>query len=252
MPLPLATPPIARPPWSQAAKEMESLIRKAIFDFTLLDEGQEKIAIALSGGKDSLTLLYFLASLRGRGFKPFELFAIHIGGEVSCGAGVQQELLQSICKELGVTLIQKIAKPLSKLECYSCSRQRRTLIFDAAKEVGATTIAFGHHREDSAETLLLNLCHKAEFAGMLPKVFMRRYGITIIRPLIYISEEAIRSFAKEHGFARITCQCPVGARSNRKKVRLWMEELEVLFPHVKSNLAKAGIVYGSKKADLDP
>ena len=82
--------------------------------------------------------------------------------------------------------------------------------------MGATTIAFGHHQDDSAQTLLLNLLHKAEFAGNLPKVPMHDYGITIIRPMIYVDEDSLRTFAKQYGFARITCQCPVGQKSKRK------------------------------------
>jgi tRNA 2-thiocytidine biosynthesis protein TtcA len=77
-------------------------------------------------------------------------------------------------------------------------------------EVGFKIVAFGHHRDDNIETLLLNLLHKAEFAGNLPKVPMHDFGVTIIRPLIYASEQEIREFAKMYNFARISCQCPVG------------------------------------------
>jgi tRNA(Ile)-lysidine synthase TilS/MesJ len=122
------------------------------------------------------------------------------------------------------------------------------LIFEAAKNVGATTIAFGHHRDDSAQTLLLNLLHKAEFAANLPKIHMKNYGVTIIRPLIYIGEESLREFAKQYGFARITCQCPVGQNSKRKVVDQLIRQIEEHFPHARTNLARAGILYGSDKA----
>src|SRR3990167_6503236 len=209
--------PLAKPPWTALGKELESCLRKAIFDFHLLDEKTEKVAIALSGGKDSLGLLFLLHALRGRGFPLFELYAIHVEGEFSCGAGIDGEFLGAICRELGVPLIRRSSTQKREgLECYRCSRERRTLIFEAAKEVGATTIAFGHHRDDSAQTLLLNLFHKAEFAANLPKVFMHDYNVTIIRPLIYVAEDTLRTFAREYGFARITCQCPVGQDSKRK------------------------------------
>ncbi len=241
--------PVAKPPWTALGKELESCIRKAIYDFSLLDKGIEKVAVALSGGKDSLTLLFILHSLRGRGFPMFDLYGIHVDGEFSCGAGVSGEFVRAICRELGVEYIACTSKQKREdLECYSCSRERRRLIFNAAKEVGATTIAFGHHRDDSAQTLLLNLLHKAEFAANLPKVHMRDYGVTIIRPLIYIAEESIRTFAKQYGFARITCQCPVGQNSKRKSVEDLLRQIEVHFPHVRGNLAKAGLLYGSDKA----
>ncbi len=241
--------PLAKPPWTSLGKELESCMRKAIFDFSLLDQSTQKIAVALSGGKDSLTLLFLLHALRGRGFPLFDLYAIHVGGEFSCGAGVNESFLETICDELEVPFITRTStQKREELECYRCSRERRRLIFDAAKEVGATTIAFGHHRDDSAQTLLLNLFHKAEFAANLPKVPMHDFGITIIRPLIYIAEESIRTFAMQYGFTRITCQCPIGQNSKRKVVEQLIQEIEVHFPHVRSNLAKSSLLYGSDKA----
>lgn len=241
--------PVAKPPWTQLGRELESCTRKAIFDFSLIDQTTEKVAIALSGGKDSLSLLFLLHALRGRGFPHFEIFAIHVGGEFSCGAGISEQFLKSICRDLGVEFVPCYStQKREDLECYRCSRERRKLIFDAAKSKGATIIAFGHHRDDSAQTLLLNLFHKAEFAANLPKVPMIDYGITIIRPLIYIAEDSIREFAKQYGFARITCQCPVGQNSKRKITDQILRDIETHFPHVRSNLARAGLLYGSDKA----
>jgi tRNA(Ile)-lysidine synthase TilS/MesJ len=230
-------------------KELESRLRKALFDFSMLEKGIEKISIALSGGKDSLALLFLLHSIRGRGFPLFEIHAIHVGGEFSCGAGIEEGFLRTICRELEVNFIVRYStQKREDLECYRCSRERRKLIFEAAKEAGATTVAFGHHRDDSAQTLLLNLFHKAEFAANLPKVPMHDYGVTIIRPLIYVDEESLRTFAKQYGFARISCQCPVGQNSKRKVVDQILKDIEAHFPHVRGNLAKAGLMYGSDKA----
>ncbi len=110
------------------------------------------------------------------------------------------------------------------------------------------TIAFGHHRDDSAQTLLMNLLHKAEFAANLPKIHMKHFGITIIRPLIYVPEEMIISFADQHGFKRTMCRCPVGQHSMRKKVDQLLKEIEEIFPNARENIAKAGLLYGSDKA----
>ena len=137
-----------------------------------------------------------------------------------------------------------------KLECYSCSRERRRLLFEEAKAQGCTTIAFGHHRDDSIQTLLMNLFHKAEFAANLPKVTMYDYGVTIIRPLILISEAAIKEFAHLYGFVRIMCQCPVGQNSMRRQVSQALSELEILFPNIRENLSQAGLKYGSCKATV--
>jgi len=236
------------PPWTQIGKKIESRIRKALFDFELF-ENSRGVCVALSGGKDSITLLIMLKSILGRGFPDLPLKAVHVGGEFSCGASVQESYLKGICKKLDVPLvIRNSTQKLETLECYRCSRERRKLIFEAADELNASTIAFGHHEDDSIETLLMNLLHKGEFVANLPKVPMKRYGVTIIRPMIYVSEKAVVEFAKSNGFARITCQCPVGQNSKRKEVKEIIKELEKSFPNVSTNLAQAAMRYGSTKA----
>jgi tRNA(Ile)-lysidine synthase TilS/MesJ len=240
--------PVARPPWTGLGRKLESMCRKALYEFGLI-ENSNRVAIALSGGKDSLTLLYLLKAISGRGFPEFELTAIHVDGAFSCGAGIGQGFLKGICDELGVIYLSCTSEQKREtLECYSCSRDRRTLIFEAAKSVGATTIAFGHHRDDSVQTLLMNLLHKGEFAAMLPRLPMHDYGVTIIRPLIYVAEEEIREFAKMYGFSRMVCQCPVGQDSLRKKTRDLLLEMEKIYPNAKENLGSASLLYGSQKA----
>jgi tRNA(Ile)-lysidine synthase TilS/MesJ len=212
-------------------------------------EEDSKVAVALSGGKDSLTLLFLLKAISGKGFQELDIHAILVEGEFSCGAGVNVDYLKRICEKLGVNFITRESKQkLETLECYSCSRERRSLIFDAAKSVGATKIAFGHHRDDNAQTVLMNLLHKGEFAGNLPKIHMHDYGVTIIRPLIYIGEDDIRTFAEQHAFVRIMCRCPVGQNSMRKKVKDLIQEIEVLYPNARENLSQASLKYGSDKA----
>ena len=94
------TIPIAQPPWTPLGKRLESTLRKALFDFEML-KGVSKLAIALSGGKDSLTLFFLLKAISGRGFPTLDLYAIHVSGEFSCGAGVDDDYLQAICNSLG-------------------------------------------------------------------------------------------------------------------------------------------------------
>lgn len=232
------------------SKKIESLCRKAILEHGMLDNGG-KIAVALSGGKDSMTLLYMLCHLSSRGFPPLEIHAIHVNGIFSCGPSLSKKHLMEHCQKLGVSLhICESNKTLNELECYSCSRIRRKLLFEKAKELGIKCIAFGHHRDDEVQTLLMNLLHKAEFAALQAKIDMHDYGVQIIRPLIYVSEDQIRSFAKEKGFARISCRCPVGQNSMRQKVKDLIVEMESLFENTKGNLAKAARIYGSKKALL--
>ncbi|MDF2550577.1 MAG: tRNA 2-thiocytidine biosynthesis protein TtcA [Chlamydiales bacterium] len=246
-PLTLAQSPVS-PPWTKLGKKMESAIRKALYEFKMLEQ-VDHVAVALSGGKDSLALLYMLKAISGRGFNPFKITAIHVGGAFTCGASITGGFLERICEQLDVELIRReTTQTLEELECYSCSRVRRSLLFQAAREVGASTIAFGHHKDDNAETLMMNLLHKGEFAGLLPKIPMVGYGVTIIRPLIFIEESDIIEFAKQHHFLRVTCRCPVGQNSMRKKVRLLLKEMEALFPLATHNVASASLNYGSDKA----
>lgn len=231
------------------AKKLESSTRKALYDYEMI-EGPVKIAVALSGGKDSLTLLHMLAKITGRGFPNFSLEAINIAGEFTCGAGISEGFLKEVCAQLNVPL-HIVATDHEAKECYSCSRDRRRHLFNKAKEIGATTVAFGHHRDDSVQTLLMNLLHKGEFAANLPKISMVHYGVTIIRPLILVPEEDIITFAKANGYLRITCKCPIGQNSMRARVKGLLEEIELLYPNAKANLAGAGLSNGSLKA-LEP
>ena len=241
--------PIASPPWKKSGRRLESMVRKALYEYQLLKD-VDHLGIALSGGKDSLTLLYMLAAIRGKGFPDFKISAFHVTGDFSCGASVQIPFLKPICKNLDVDLHLLEQKATSdKISCYPCSRERRKLIFNAAKKEGIKTIAFGHHRDDSIQTLLMNLFHKGEFAANLSKIEMQNYGITIIRPLIFIAEDEIINFSKTYNFNRVVCRCPVGQNSMRKKTDHLLNYIEKNFPNVRSNLALAGRVYGSKKAN---
>ncbi len=229
-------------------RRLESTFRKALYDYKMLEQVSE-IGVALSGGKDSITLLHLLKAISGRGFSPLKIKAFHVAGEFSCGAGIGQSFLKQICSDLDVPLFQlESTQKLESLECYSCSRERRRLLFNAAKSEGINTLAFGHHRDDHAQTVLMNLLHKGEFAGNLPKIHMKEYGVTIIRPMIYIREQDIRTYAKQQGFSRIVCQCPVGQHSLRRKTDDLLIELEKIFPNARENIAQAGLIYGSQKA----
>lgn len=240
--------PIPSPPWTGLGRRLESATRKACFDFQLL-ENVSRLGVAVSGGKDSLTMLFLLNAIRGKGIRNFDLVALHAYGDTSCGASVGNPFIIDICRQLDIPLVVQPMPPFKgKLECYSCSRRRRKLLFEMAKAEGCQTVAFGHHRDDNAQTVLMNLLHKGEFSGLLPKVTLYAYGVTIIRPLIYLAETDISAFAKNGGFQRITCRCPAGQSSLRKKTDHLICSLESLYPNARSNLASASLKYGSQKA----
>ncbi len=232
---------------SRLEKRLESLIRKALYTHKI--GLSNPFAIALSGGKDSLTMLYFLHKMKGKGIPDLQIHALFVDGQFSCGPAITKTHIQAFCHQLDVPLhILLPEKELTNLECYSCSRQRRSLLFKKAKELGCKEIAFGHHKDDTIQTLLLNLLQKGEFGSCLPKIPMHDYGITIVRPLYYVLESEILTFARQKGFFRLTCQCPVGATSRRKDAKHLLETLEQEFPNAKTNLFHALLQYGSDKA----
>ena len=236
------------PPWNRSFRRLESATRKALFDFSLL-EGVSRLAVAVSGGKDSLTLLSLLHAICGKGTEPFDLIALHVSGNFSCGAGVSEQFLASMCKEKNIPFYSTaLPSDYTPSGCYSCSRIRRKILFEMAKSHDCKTIAFGHHRDDSIQTLLMNLCHKGEFSGLLPRITLFKYGVTIIRPLIYLSEKDIISFAKKYGLLRMSCSCPHGIESYRKKVDKALDHLTSLYPNARKNLSSAALTHGSKKA----
>jgi tRNA 2-thiocytidine biosynthesis protein TtcA len=157
--------------------------------------------------------------------------------------------LQQICSQIDVRLIVLPMSDISKnINCYSCSRIRRKLLFQAASEEGIAHMAFGHHQDDNAQTALMNLFHKAEFSGLLPKIHMHAYNMTIIRPMIFLAEDDIQRFAENYGFKRITCRCPIGQNSMRKQTEKLLESIISLYPNAKENVAQAVLKYGTKKA----
>jgi len=233
-------------PWTTHGKRLESAVRKAIFEFDLL-HGVSRLGIALSGGKDSLTMLFLLHAISGRGTPPFELVGLHVSNREK----PVSPLVESVCSYLSVPLY---TEPMSyeHSDCYSCSRERRRLLFSMAKRTECSTIAFGHHKDDNAQTVLMNLLHKGEFAGLLPKITLAAYTTTIIRPLIFLAEKDIETFVTHYGLAGSTCQCAAGHMRLRKKTDRLLTCIEELYPHARSNLAQAALQFGSTKAQEIP
>jgi len=235
-------------PFNSVGKKIESKVRKALFDFSML-QNVNSLAVALSGGKDSLCMLIMLKAILGRGFEKKDIFAIHIDGDYSCGPSYERKFLKKICDELDVKIFfENLKNNFKDIDCYACARQRRKLIFDIAKKHEINTVAFGHHRDDNIQTLILNLFHKAEFEGMLPIIKFKKFDMTVIRPMIYVEENEIIKFAKYYQFLRTFCKCPIGQTSKRKEVKRIINEIEKKFPNIKSNLSQASFVYSLKKA----
>ncbi len=237
------------PPWNLTGKRIESQIRKALYDFSMIPPSSS-IGVAVSGGKDSLLLLLMLKHILGRGFPNAPLTALHVTGTFSCGPNIVLHDLQKFCDALQVPFFSSHTEQasLDELSCYSCSRERRKKLFQMAQNQNISTIAFGHHHDDNVQTALMNLLHKGEFTGIQPYITMYKYNVTIIRPLIYISEIDIIKFARQHDLLRAICCCPIGSTSMRQTAKVLLEILERDFPNTKKNIAHAIQAQGSKKA----
>ena len=215
-------------------------IGRAIMDYKMLSEG-DKIAIAVSGGKDSLTLLRVLNDRRS--FVPikYEVMAIHVdlGYPKSC-AGALEKYFKKIKVKYHIETVDTLRKTRKKdINCFWCSWNRRKALFEAANRFGYNKVALGHHMDDIIETILLNMFFQGEISAMSPKQELFKGKITLIRPLAYTEEHLIRKFIKEQKIKAFDCICPNSAASNRAKMGRLISGLKKTCPDVKKNIFRS-------------
>jgi len=215
-------------------------IGKAIIDYKMLSGG-DKIAVAVSGGKDSLTLLRVLTDRRS--FVPikYEIMALHI--DLGYPKSYANKL-EKYFKKLGIKYhIEKVnvLKETKKedINCFWCSWNRRKALFETANRFGFNKVALGHHLDDIIETILLNLFFQGEISAMNPKQDLFKGKITLIRPLAYVEEHLIRKFVKEEKIPTFDCICPNSVTSSRTKMGKIISELKKVCPDVKKNIFRS-------------
>jgi len=213
---------------------------RAIMDYRMLDPG-DRIAVAVSGGKDSLTLLRFL--LLRKSFVPiqYELVALHVdmGYPKSISAKLEK-IFKKLKVEYKIIKSDVLKKtPKNKINCFWCSWNRRKELFIESDKLGCTKIAFGHHLDDITETMLLNLFLQGEISTMAPKQELFKGKIKIIRPLAYIEERFINQFAKESKLGYDSCLCPHSVTSNRSLAGKIIRRVGKICPDVKKNIFRS-------------
>ncbi|MDD5135954.1 MAG: ATP-binding protein [Candidatus Omnitrophica bacterium] len=216
-------------------------IGKAIADYNLIED-KDRILVAVSGGKDSLSLLKLLAERRKWAPIKYELIAMHVETDFRCAGCVHNEKLKSFFKANDVKYHFKKIKVKDKKKntsCFWCSWNRRKALFLAADKLGCKKIAFGHHKDDIIETLLLNMFYHGEFAAMNPRQELFGGKIVIIRPLCYVEEEHMRKFAKESGFPSQVCRCPNSETSKRRLMKNMIKTLEKDCEFVRTNIFRS-------------
>jgi len=231
---------------SRLFRKLRHGVGKAIGDFGLIEKG-DRIAVAVSGGKDSYTLLLLLEELRRRAPVPFELVAVNID---SGYPGYQTGVIEGFLKDNGFayhmvpsehySIIQEKRRPGSSY-CSICSRLKRGALYEAAQTLGCNKLALGHHQDDFIETLLLNQFFVGSLKSMAASMLADNGVITVIRPLVYLAEEDIITFSRQAELPIVCCCCPVCGTADiqRKRMKRLLKELQADIPHVKSSLLKA-------------
>jgi tRNA 2-thiocytidine biosynthesis protein TtcA len=231
---------------SRLLRRLRHGIGRAVADFGLIEEG-DRVAVAVSGGKDSYTLLLLLEELRRRAPISFQIVAVNID---SGYPGYRTDVIERFLRENGFTyrmvptghyaLIQEKRRPGSSF-CSICARFKRGALYTTARELGCNKLALGHHQDDFIETLLLNQFFVGSLKAMAASMLSDNGETVVIRPLVYLAEEDIIRFSQEAGLPVVCCCCPVCGTADlqRKRMKRLLKELEQDIPHVKNSLLKA-------------
>ena len=217
-----------------------SYMRKAIEDYNMIEEN-DKIAICLSGGKDSITMLHAFKALQRFYPKKFDIIAISINPGFKF---FDTNMLQNICDKLEIQLFienshaQEIVFDIRKEKnpCSLCANLRRGIINSIAVREGCNKIALGHNEDDVLETFLLNLFYTGSIGTFSPVSYMDRTGITLIRPLIYTPEKETKRFVKKNNLTVMPKVCPMDGTSKREDIKQMIFSLQKNIPMIRANL----------------
>ena len=240
-------------------KKIKGAVGRAIADYGLIQAG-DRIAVAVSGGKDSYTLLHILEELRRRAPVRYEIMALTID---SGYPGFRTDIIAEHLRSHGFThhvektdhygIIKEKRRPGSSY-CSICARLKRGVLYTLAQRYGCNKLALGHHMDDFIETLLLNQFFVGSLKAMAPGMLADNGETTVIRPLVYAEERDIIRFSRANRFPVVCCCCPVCGKADqqRKKMKELLTGLERENPSVKRSLLRAlGNVYPRHLLDRD-
>ena len=224
----------------RSLNEFTGIIRKAVDDYGMINEG-DKVAVGVSGGKDSMLLLLALKHLQSYYPKHFELEAITIelGFE-----GMDFTPVREMCKELDIpytclkTDIKEIVFDVRKEDnpCSLCAKMRRGALNNVLRERNLNKLALGHHFDDAVETYMMSLLFEGRISCFQPVTFLDRSGVTQIRPLIYAGEQKITNLARELNVPIVENPCPEDKGSKRYEIKQLLKTMGVQYPDMKSKI----------------
>ena len=228
---------------SKTYKALNRLMGKALHHYQMVADG-DRILVGVSGGADSLTLMWLLSERQSRIPVDYELFAVYVdpGFHESFG-----EPLKTYCEQNGFFLrveytdygVLGHSSVNRENPCFLCSRLRRKRLFEIAAELGCNKLAFGHNKDDIIETFFMNICYAGEISTMLPAQTFFKEKFTLIRPLSYADEELIRRFAREQNFPDFANPCPTSKTSKRHEIKFLLKRLYRSNKNVKGNIFRA-------------
>ena len=215
------------------------LVRRCVEDYNMISPG-DKIGVGVSGGKDSLALLVFLAELKKYNHNPFELEAI----TVDMGLGMNYDGIAVLCDRLEVpfTLVKTEIGPIifdhrkEKNPCSMCSKMRRGALNQALLDRGLNKLALGHHYDDAVETFVMSLIYEGRISCFQPVTDLDRTGIIQIRPMLYIKEQTIDNFVSRQQLPVLTNRCPVDKNTKREEIKKLVYDLSATYPDLKERI----------------
>lgn len=224
-------------------QQVMSLTRKAVDDYHMIEPG-DRIAVGISGGKDSLTLLYALHGLKRFYPASFSLCAV----TVDLGFGnLDLSRIEELCSRLDVeyhiikTDIAKIVFEDRREDnpCSLCAKMRKGALNDAMKKTGCNKVAYAHHKDDVVETMMMSLIYEGRFHTFRPVTYLDRTEITVIRPLIYMKEADVLGFVRKNDVPVVKSPCPADGHTKREYVKKLLQELNREAPGVRERMFTA-------------
>ena len=221
-------------------QNLVGLVRRCADDYGMLQPG-DRVAVGVSGGKDSLTLLVLLAALRKYHPSRFDLHAVTVDMGL---AGMDFTQVEALCYRLEVpyTRVETQIAPIifdyrqEKNPCSMCAKMRRGALNQALLELGCNKVALGHHYDDAVETFLMSLLFEARISCFQPVTLLDRTGITQIRPMLYLPEQTVVHVAEQLDLPVVHNTCPVDKHTKRQEVKDLIRDLQATYPDLKTKL----------------